>query len=77
MSSYGGAPVFYDHQNIVLSEISPSTVHSQNTQLVHYYKRYLLQKAMSVFKYTLPENWDKTYFLYISFGFGGTIQSYF
>lgn len=64
MSSYGGAPVFYDHQNIVLSEISPSTVHSQNTQLVHYYKRYLLQKAMSVFKWKIPEHWNRDYLLY-------------
>lgn len=64
MSSYGGAPVFYDHNNIVLSEISPSTVHSQNTRLVHYYKRYLLQKAMSVFKWKIPEHWNRDYLLY-------------
>lgn len=64
MSSYGGAPVFYDHYNIVSSEISPSTVHSQNTQLVHYYKRYLLQKAMSVFKWKIPEHWNRDYLLY-------------
>ena len=70
MSSYGGAPVFYDHQNIVLSEISPSTVHSQNTQLVHYYKRYLLQKAMSVFKWKIPEHWNRDYLLYSLYCWG-------
>lgn len=70
MSSYGGAPVFYDHQNIVLSEVSPSTVHSQNTQLVHYYKRYLLQKAMSVFKWKLPEHWNRDYLLYSLYCWG-------
>lgn len=70
MSSYGGAPVFYDHQNIVLSEVSPSTVHSQNTQLVHYYKRYLLQKAMSVFKWKLPGHWNRDYLLYSLYCWG-------
>ena len=59
-----GAPVFYDHQNVVYAEISPSTVHSQNTYLVRFYKRYLLQKAMSVFKWELPDHWNRDYLLY-------------
>jgi hypothetical protein len=29
-----------------------------------FYQRYLLKKALSVFKWTLPEWWDENYFLY-------------
>ena len=60
----------YDYQNVAAAEISPGTVHSQNTGLVWYYRRYLLQKAMSVFKWTLPENWSKAYFLYVLYCWG-------
>lgn len=34
------------------------------------FQRYLLQKAISVFKWTLPETWDKDYFLYCLYCFG-------
>ena len=57
-------------QNVAAAEISPGTVHTQNTGLVWYYRRYLLQKAMSVFKWTLPENWSKAYFLYVLYCWG-------
>lgn len=71
MSTPGsGAPYMYDYQNVAAAEISPGTVHSQNTGLVWYYRRYLLQKAMSVFKWTLPENWSKAYFLYVLYCWG-------
>ena len=71
MSTPGsGAPYMYDYQNVAAAEISPGTVHSQNTGLVWYYRRYLLQKAMSVFKWKLPENWSKAYFLYVLYCWG-------
>ena len=34
------------------------------------FQRYLLQKAISVFKWQIPENWDKDYFLYCLYCFG-------
>lgn len=34
------------------------------------FQRYLLQKAISVFKWTIPETWDKDYFLYCLYCFG-------
>lgn len=58
------APFFYDHVNSVIGSINPSTVHSQNTFLTRYYQRYLLQRIISVFKWTLPEQWEENYFLY-------------
>lgn len=63
-------PYMYDYVNVANAERSPSTVHSQNTGLVFYYRRYLLQKAMSVFKWTLPANWSRDYFLYILYCWG-------
>lgn len=35
-----------------------------NSQRFQYYQRYLLQKAMSVFKWTIPDNWDLNYLLF-------------
>ena len=68
---YGrGAPFDYDYMNVTESSRSPSTVHTQNTHLVAYFRRYLLQKAMSVFKWTMPKQWDKDYFLYCLYCWG-------
>ena len=65
-----GAPIYYDHANGIISTVNPNTVHSQNTALVAYFRRYLLQKAISVFKWTLPENWNRDYFLYVLYCWG-------
>ena len=50
--------------------IEPSTVHCKNTGLVWYFKRYLLQRAFSVFKWTLPETWSMDYFRYVLYMMG-------
>lgn len=34
------------------------------------FQRYLLQKAISVFRWTIPKTWDKDYFLYCLYCFG-------
>ena len=65
-----GAPVYYDHINVANSMIQPSTVHCQNTGLQWYFQRYLLQRIMSVFKWTLPKTWSKNYFLYTLYCWG-------
>ena len=64
-----GIPANYNYINIATSAVSPSTVHG-DSGLTAFFVRYLLQKAMSVFRYTLPENWDKTYFLYTLYSIG-------
>lgn len=64
------APFFYDHINAVNGEINPSTVHSQNAFLTRYFKRYLLQRASGVFKFTLPEGWEQNYFVYCLYMLG-------
>lgn len=63
-------PVDYSKKNLYNSSISPSTVHVKNNKLVRYFRKYLLQKAISVFDWTLPDEWDKNYFLYTLYGTG-------
>ena len=60
----------YDNKNLYNAAISPSTVHCRNTNLQFYFRRYLMQKAISVFKWEIPETWDKDYFLYTLYGYG-------
>ena len=56
--------ITYDYINLYNAARSPSTVHVKNTRLRNYFRKYLLQKAFSVFKWTLPDEWDEDYFLY-------------
>lgn len=63
-------PVNADYINAVASAVNPSTVHCRNTTLSNYFQRYLLQKAMSVFEWQLPDTWSETYFLYSLYCFG-------
>lgn len=64
------APFDYQTLNYYNASRSPSTVHVKNTRLRRYFRKYLFQKAISVFKWQLPEEWDKDYFLYTLFGLG-------
>ena len=64
------APFDYKTQNIYNASRSPSTVHVKNTRLRRYFRKYLFQKAISVFKWNLPDEWDKDYFLYTLYGMG-------
>lgn len=64
-------PSNYEFENLYNSMRSPSTVHCRNTALVEYYTKYLLEKAISVFKFEgLPEKWAVNYFQYVLFGYG-------
>lgn len=63
-------PFDYQTLNYYNSQRSPSTVHVKNTRLRKYFRKYLFQKAISVFKWALPEEWDKDYFLYTLYGLG-------
>lgn len=63
-------PIYYNYLNAANSRVSPSTVHCSNNSMAAYCRRYLLQRAISVFKWTLPESWSKDYFLYILYCWG-------
>lgn len=60
----------YNYINLYNASRSPSTVHVKNTALQRFFRKYLLQKAISVFKWNLPEEWDRDYFLYTLYGMG-------
>lgn len=60
----GAVPYSYEYTNLHTAPVTPSTVHIRNSGLSRFFQRYLLQKAMSVYQWTMPEEWDKDYFLY-------------
>lgn len=59
------APFFYDYINTLDSSVQPANQHVLSSQVGRFYQRYLLKKALSVFKWELPEWWDENYFLYV------------
>lgn len=65
-----GAPFYYNYINAETSQVTPSTVHVKDSGLCRYFTKYLLQKAMSVFEWDLPETWNKDYFLYVLYCWG-------
>ena len=68
--NFSEIPASYDYINLYNSSFSPSTVHVKNTGLQLYFRKYLLQKAISVFKWQLPEEWAPDYFKYTLYGLG-------
>lgn len=65
MSQNVNAPPYdYGYIDLHTAPVTPSTVHIRNSGLARFFARYLLQKAMSVYKWELPETWDRDYFLY-------------
>ena len=72
-----GIPADYDYINTYNAGFSPSTVHVKNTALQRYFRRYLLQTALSVFKWKIPKTWNRDYFLYVLYcwGFIGIVNT--
>ena len=61
----------YDFINRYNSHIKPSTVHSQDNATAWYFRRYLIQKILSVYEFDgIPETWSVDYFLYTLFIWG-------
>lgn len=56
-------PTEFNYLNAQASSISPSTVHGDSVTTA-FFARYLMQKAMAVFKHTIPEEWSSDYYLY-------------
>lgn len=67
----GDTPPFtYEYINQSYGTRQPCFMHIANTGLARMFKRYLMQDALSVFQFTLPETWDQDYFRYILLGWG-------
>ena len=55
----------YDFINKYNAHRKPSTVHSQENATTWYFRRYLIQKIISVFEFKgIPDEWSKDFFLY-------------
>lgn len=63
-------PIPYNVENIAKASFSPSTFHLADNASFGFYARYLWQKMINVFKFTLPDEWDEDYFKYVLFGIG-------
>lgn len=68
---------YYETANIIGSVVVPGAVDVLKNATAAYFAKYLLEKAISVFKWTLPKTWDKDYFLYSLYvnGFVGVFNS--
>lgn len=61
----------YEFINQYNGHIEPSTVHSNDNATTFYFKKYLLQKILSVYEFkNIPEHWSKDYFIYNLFIWG-------
>lgn len=63
-------PSNYQLQNLINSAYNPSFYHVKNTYLQAYFRRYLFNKAVSIFDFEIPENWDRDYLLFSLFALG-------
>lgn len=63
-------PATFDYKNLYTSYYNPSTMHAADVGLTQFFQRYLLQRAMSVFKWEIPEHWEKSYMQYCLYVFG-------
>lgn len=63
-------PVYYDYKNTATSIVTPSTTQVANTALAGFFRRYLMQLAMSVFKWSVPETWDLDYLKAVLYSYG-------
>lgn len=60
-------PFTYNQTMVYDAIVSPSTVHVKNNALRRFFYKYLLDRAISVFKFNIPKHWSKRYFLYYLF----------
>lgn len=62
-------PHYFNYNNGSMNN-AMNGVNVSHTQLSMFFQRHLLQRAISVFKWELPEHWSKEYFLYCLYTFG-------
>lgn len=63
-------PFTYEYLNSVNGKTPQAFVRIHNTAVSRFFKKYLMQDAISVFDWTLPDWWDADYFRYCLMGFG-------
>ena len=60
----------YGWENLENSSFFPSTFHSLDNALAKYNFKYLFQRALSVFDFKIPKEWEKNFFLNTLYGIG-------
>lgn len=60
-------PVSYDYLNLYASSYTPGVLHCKDNRTALFFFRYLMEKIYSVYEITIPEEWDRTYFLWSLF----------
>ena len=60
----------YGYENLENSSFFPSTFHGSDNALTRYNFKYLFQRALSVFDFNIPEEWEKNFFLNTLYGIG-------
>lgn len=63
-----GPPFFFDYTNVV--DANAGVIHAGDTRITRFFQRYLLQKAISVFDWTIPDTWAKNFLLYCLYCWG-------
>lgn len=63
-------PYSYQYLNEISGQIPQAFIRIHNTGVSRFFKKYLMQDAVSVLKWTLPDTWDADYFRYVIMGFG-------
>lgn len=63
-------PYMYEALNLATAARQPGQVQSQDTVLVSYFRRYLLGRAISVFRWRLPPGWDPDFVRYALYCIG-------
>ena len=65
------APYYFDQINQYDSHIIPSALQPSNNAMSYYYRRYLAQRAFSVYEFkNLPDNWDPEYLMFVLLTYG-------
>lgn len=64
-----GAPFYYDYINAQEAR-NPQTIQAGDAIITRFFTRYLIQKAISVFKWDLPDTWARNFLLYCLYCYG-------
>lgn len=68
------APVYFNQAVFLQNSVTPGTLKPRDNVTTQYYIRYLLKRAMSVFKYNnIPESWNLDFVKYCLYCYGKVV----
>lgn len=66
----------YNQINAIVGRLVPSTTHLRDNSSFAFFARQLFKRALSVFEWTIPDEWALNYFLYTLYGWGYIAVTY-